>query len=73
MGMNDNKTGHETSDGSIGAFTNRDTNRGHPEGDVVDNSQAANPSKDPSKVYHVGSNLRSMAAAPHLLGIIDRN
>ena len=69
MGMNDNKTRHEDSDGSVGATTNRNLNRGNPLGDVVDNSAGANPSRDPSKVYHVGSNLSGMAKAPHLMGI----
>ena len=69
MGLNDNKTKHEDSDGSVGAYTNRDTNKGNPDGNVVDNSEGANPSRDQSKVYNVGSNVRSMAWAPHLLGI----
>ena len=51
----------------------KDTHRGHPDGDVVDNTQAANPSRDPSKVYHTGTNLSGMGRAPHLLGIQRRN
>jgi hypothetical protein len=66
------RTSAQTSSNPSNTFAGtslRDTDRGNPNGNVVDNTQAANPSRDQSKVYNVGSNVRSMAWAPHLLGI----
>jgi hypothetical protein len=51
------------------ASTTKDTNRGNPNGDVVDNSAGRNPSRDQAKVYNVGTNLSGMAWAPHLAGL----
>jgi len=47
----------------------KDTDMGHPLGDVVDNTVVKNPSKDPSKVYHSGSNLSGMSRPSFLSGI----
>lgn len=47
----------------------RDTNRGNPNGDVVDNSEGVNPSRNQAKVYNTGSNLSGMSRPSFLNGI----
>jgi hypothetical protein len=66
MDMSSNSTGNMS---SVGGIQHNNTDMGNPNGNVVNNDAGANPSRDTSKVYNVGTNLRGMACAPHLRGL----
>jgi hypothetical protein len=50
-------------------YVPKDLKRGNPDGNVVDNSEGVNPSRNQAKVFHTGSNLSGTARAPHLSGL----